>query len=79
MATGIALGWVMDPLFALAVMIAWEPLEIFVISPLVGRLGLVFGYEDLHNSLSDIFFDTLGVLLGAYLLAYYAQPPLALF
>src|SRR5687767_1644506 len=78
MFTGIILGWLINPYVALALMIAWEPLEIFVISPLVARIGIVFGYENLSNSLSDIVFDTLGVLIGAYFLTYLLQPPLHL-
>ena len=73
--TGVAFGWVMSPFVALVIMILWEPLEILVLSPLLAKFGIVFGYESLRNSLSDIFFDTLGVIIGAYILANLAAPP----
>ncbi|HZL07737.1 MAG TPA: hypothetical protein VFC50_00905 [Candidatus Dormibacteraeota bacterium] len=78
-ATGVVLGWVMNPLVALLIMILWEPLEIFVLSPLLGRRGIVFGYESLRNSLSDIVFNVIGVLLGAQVLAALSVPPFRLF
>ncbi len=77
--TGIAMGWVMSPVIALALMVLWEPLEILVLSPFLARYGIVFGYETLRNSLSDIFFDTVGVLSGAYILARLFSPPFYLF
>jgi hypothetical protein len=77
--TGIIFGWIMAPFVALLIMVLWEPLEIFVLSPILGRFGIVFGYESLRNSLSDIFFDCLGVALGAWLLGALAVPPFHLF
>lgn len=73
--TGVALGWVMSPFVALVIMILWEPLEILVLSPLLAKVGIVFGYESLRNSLSDIFFDIVGVIIGAYILVNLAAPP----
>lgn len=77
--TGIAMGWVMSPVIALALMVLWEPLEILVLSPFLAHYGIVFGYETLRNSLSDIFFDTVGVLAGAYILTELFSPPFYLF
>jgi hypothetical protein len=77
--TGVLLGWIMSPFIALVIMIAWEPLEIFVLSPVLRRFGIIFGYESLRNSLSDIVFDALGVALGAYLLIEMLEPPFKLF
>jgi hypothetical protein len=77
--TGIVFGWVMPPFIALALMVLWEPLEILVLSPFLGRHGIVFGYETLNNSLSDIFFDVVGVSLGAITVTAIAAPPLHLF
>lgn len=77
--TGIIFGWVVAPFVALAVMVLWEPLEIFVLSPLLGRFGIVFGYETLQNSLSDIFFNVLGVALGNWTLTAILAPPFHLF
>ncbi len=77
--TGILLGWLMDPFTALAIMVLWEPLEILVLSPLLAKRGISFGYESLRNSLSDIFFDVIGVGLGAWLLTEVAAAPFHLF
>lgn len=77
--TGVALGWVMTPVIALALMVLWEPFEILMLSPLLGRFGIIFGYESLRNSLSDVLFDTLGVLAGAYLLVALVPPPFHIF
>ena len=73
--TGVALGWVLSPFIALLLMVLWEPLEIFVLSPFLARFGIVFGYETLRNSLSDIFFDTMGIIVGSYILASVINPP----
>lgn len=72
---GILLGWVLDPFVALAILVLWEPLEIFVLSPLLAKKGIVFGYESLRNSLSDIVFDVIGVALGAWLVVKLLDPP----
>lgn len=77
--TGVGMGWLMDPVVAIVLMVAWEPLEVFVISPLVARLGITFGYEKLSNSLSDIVFDSFGVLVGAFALTALLPPPFHLF
>lgn len=77
--TGVLLGWIMPPVIALAIMVLWEPLEILVLSPLLAKFGIEFGYETLRNSLSDIFFDTVGVLLGVYALGRFIEPPFFLF
>jgi len=79
LATGVALGWVMRPFVALSIMVLWEPLEILILSPLLARVGIKFGYESLRNSLSDILFDVIGVTLGAWLLTNLAAPPFHVF
>jgi hypothetical protein len=76
--TGVLMGWVIDPFLALALMVLWEPLEILVLSPLLAKVGIIFGYESLKNSLSDIFFDVIGVALGYYLLTALIEPPFTL-
>ncbi len=76
---GALLGWVMNPFFALVMLVLWEPLEIFVLSPLLARKGIVFGHESLRNSLSDIVFDIIGVAIGAYVLTTLVDPPFHLF
>lgn len=75
LATGILLGWVMSPFIALLLMVLWEPLEVLVLSPLLAKRNIIFGRESLQNSLSDIFFDALGVGLGYWLLANLFSPP----
>lgn len=77
--TGVLLGWIMTPFVALVLMVLWEPLEIFVLSPILGRYGIIFGFESIQNSLSDIVFDTAGIITGAFLLSYFVEPPLHLF
>ena len=73
------LAWVMSPFIALTIMVLWEPLEVLILSPLLARLGIVFGYESIRNSLSDIFFDVVGVFLGVYVLSKLFHPPFYLF
>lgn len=77
--TGIFLGWLMHPLIAFVVMTLWEPFEIFVLSPFLARFGIVFGYESFRNSISDIFFNTAGIIIGASLLTYAVDAPFQLF
>ncbi|HLF16800.1 MAG TPA: hypothetical protein VI796_05150 [Candidatus Thermoplasmatota archaeon] len=73
---GVVFGWVMPGFLALALLVLWEPFEIFVLHPLILRLtGKVFGFESLRNSLSDIVFDTAGVALGVYGLRAWLDAP----
>lgn len=73
------LAWIMTPLYALIIMILWEPLEIFILSPFLAKFGIEFGYESLKNSLSDIVFDVIGVILAVTVLSRYFEPPFFLF
>jgi hypothetical protein len=80
LATGAGMAWVMNPFWALVILILWEPIEIFVLSPLMWKwFGIEFGYETLKNSLSDIVFNIAGVLIGLYLLRALVDPPFILF
>lgn len=79
LSTGVLFGWLMNPLVAFIVMTLWEPFEIFVLSPFLARFGIVFGYESLRNSFSDIFFNTAGILIGAGLLSSVVEAPFKLF
>ncbi|CAN5442012.1 hypothetical protein BH10PAT3_BH10PAT3_1300 [soil metagenome] len=72
---GVTFGWLMSPLAAIIIMVLWEPLEILVLSPLLRRMNIIFGHETLRNSLSDIFFDILGVLIGLFVLSALVTPP----
>ena len=77
--TGAGLGWLMDPFWALVILILWEPLEVFLLHPLVLRLtGKLFGYESWRNSISDIVFDAVGVAVGYYVLRAVVEPPFSL-
>lgn len=79
-ASGVVLGWIMVPFWALTLLIAWEPIEILILSPLLWKyFDLEFGYETLRNSLSDILFDAAGVAVGAFLLRLLIEPPFILF
>ena len=60
--TGVVMGSYLNPILALGLMIAWEPVEILVLSPPLGKRGILFGHESLRNSLSDIIVDALGIL-----------------
>lgn len=69
LASGIALGWLMDPFWALVILIAWEPFEILLLGPALHKWRQIdFGYEGWRNSISDIVFDAIGVAIGAYLI-----------
>lgn len=77
--TGIVFGWLMNPFAAMVLMTLWEPFEIMVLSPLLAKRGIVFGYESLRNSLSDIVFNTAGILLGDILLKQFIDSPFQFF
>lgn len=79
LAVGICLGWLMAPLVALILMAAHEPFEVKVLSPWLARHGIVYGYEALRNSLSDIFFDAVGIAIGYWLITSLKTPPFHLF
>lgn len=61
---GIIFGLISSPTVALVILIVWEPIEILLISPFLARYKIKFGYETLKNSLSDILFDSLGILIA---------------
>lgn len=65
-AWGAFFAWIFPPVIALLIMVAWEPFEVLLLSPFLMKRGIVFGYEALPNSLSDIFFDSIGVIVGYF-------------
>ena len=78
--SGAALGWLMHPLVAIAIMVLYEPFEIYALYPfLYENFGIVFGNETYINSLSDIVVNCLGVAFGYYVLRKRYPPPLTLF
>jgi hypothetical protein len=77
--TGVLMGWIIDPFVAVSLMVLWEPFEILILSPFLARYNIVFGYETLRNSLSDIFFDVVGVAMGTWVVARFITAPFHLF
>ncbi len=77
--SGVLLGWLINPLLALVLMALWEPLEVLVLSPRLARYGIDFGFETWRNSLSDIVFDGVGIVIGWGLLTIVIAPPFHLF
>lgn len=73
--TGIVFGWVLSPVIAIVVMALWEPLETLILSPILARYDIDFGFEALRNSLSDIVFDIVGVAVGYYAITALISPP----
>lgn len=63
-ATSAMLAILIDPLIALLIVFACEPIEIFVISPILGRFGILFGHETFRNVMSDLVVDAIGVGIG---------------
>jgi hypothetical protein len=73
------MGWLIDPFVAVSLMVLWEPFEILLLSPFLARYNITFGYETLRNSLSDIFFDVVGVAIGTWVVARFITAPFHLF
>ncbi len=72
---GLGLGWLLPPVIAFTLLVAWEPFEVLLLSPFLMKRGIVFGYEAWPNSVSDIVFDTVGLLMGHFgLLAILGTP-----
>ena len=65
--SGVAMGVVINPFVAILLLALWEPFEVLLLSPFLARRGITFGYETLRNSLSDIFFDIVGVAIGVFI------------
>jgi hypothetical protein len=78
-ASGVAAGWLMPPFIAFSILVLWEPFEILLLSPLLARYDIVFGHESLRNSLSDIVFNFIGVVIGTTLFTSLIAPPFYLF
>lgn len=78
-ASGILAGWVMPPFAALTLLVLWEPFEVLLLSPFLARFGIVFGHETLRNSLTDIVYDFIGVVIGMTILTSMFAPPFYLF
>lgn len=79
-ASSAGLGWIMHPLVALAIVVLYEPFELYLLFPfLYENFGIVFGNETYLNSLSDIVINTLGVAFGYYYVRKRIPPPFTLF
>ncbi|MFA5004085.1 MAG: hypothetical protein WC498_02295 [Candidatus Saccharimonadales bacterium] len=79
LASGLLTGWLVDPFIGLIILVLYEPFENFILSPILWRFNISYGYESIQNSLSDIFFDCIGVALGYYILQSLITPPFRLF
>lgn len=73
--SGIIAGWALPPVIAFIVLALWEPFEILILSPFLARYNIVFGHESLRNSLSDIGFNLVGVIIGATILTDLVASP----
>lgn len=71
----VVLGLLVGPLWAFAILVVWEPVEIFILGPLISRQGVAFGHEGWRNALSDIVFDGAGAIV-AYAVARTLWDPL---
>lgn len=67
-AWGAAAGYLLGPWWGFLLMAAWEPIEIFVLSPLLARFGVTFGHEGWQNSVGDLGFNAVGVAVGVLVL-----------
>ena len=76
--TGILFGLIFPILPAFVVMVLWEPLEVLLLSPFLMRRGIIFGYEALPNSLTDILFDAVGIALSYAVVTHIGQLPNAI-
>jgi hypothetical protein len=65
-AWGIILSLLVGPFAALVLLSLWEPFEILVLSRIAAHLGVDFGHEALENSLMDLIFNVLGVLIATF-------------
>lgn len=78
--SGIIAGWLIDPIIAFTLLAAYEPIEIFVLSPfLYRRFKIIFGNESWNNALIDIVFNTVGIFIGYNFLRILIEPPFILF
>ncbi len=65
----VVLTWLLGPLAALFIVVAWEPLEVLVLSRLAARwFKIEFGNEGRVNILFDLIMDMAGVAFGAWIL-----------
>ncbi len=79
-ASGAALGWIMHPLLAIALLTVFEPFEIYILFPFFfENFGIVFGHETYINSISDIVINSVGVGYGYFVLRKRYPPPFRLF
>lgn len=70
-AWGVGLTMLVGPAWAFGLLVAWEPIEVLLLGPLLSRRGIAFGHEGWRNSLSDIVFDGLGVLAACGVLLFW--------
>lgn len=74
--TGITLGWLLPAPIALLLIVLHEPFETQLLSPFLWRrFGVIYGYEALPNSLADIAFGCIGLLVGHFTLGTIVGTP----
>jgi hypothetical protein len=73
-ASSAALTLLFGPVIAFIITFLWEPFELFVLSPLLARFGVRFGYESWQNSLADVAFNAIGIAAAWLLVLPYWNP-----
>jgi hypothetical protein len=73
-AWGVALAILLGPFWAVAILIAWEPFEIFLLGPTLARRGIPFGHETWRNSVSDMLVDIAGAATAFFLVLPFWDP-----
>lgn len=71
---GVVLAIALGPVWAVAILVAWEPFEIFLLGPTLARWGIPFGHETWRNSISDMMFDAAGAVAAFFLILPYWDP-----
>src|SRR5258708_1423287 len=75
--SGTRVGWLLPAPLALLLIALHEPFETQLLSPFLWkRFGIIYGYEALPNSLGDIGFGTLGLIIGHFVLGMLISTPL---
>ncbi len=66
--SGGVLTILFGPIIAFITTTLGKPSEVLVISPMLMKRNIVFGHESLRNSISDLVFNTVGIILALIIL-----------